>query len=940
MARIWTPPAERPAIVDRKPPSLAAGYAAIPDFLDYLRPDYAGHTMLGVLVTARDTGITYRVDAESPYVPGPYTMSDTPGTYTLTAVANSKTTVAHIKTVAELASTEPVADRQRATIAGFSDSEDRGGGVWRADLTDTTTAADGYTTIRTVGGKLWRNLRAIKRRVTPEMFDTSGSFVAGWTRAMAFLMAAGGGVLLLGAKTYVVDPAISAQDGNYLTQFLLPLAPANLVIEGAGSGQTVLQYPDNVATRLTDSAAVAHLFQRVGQFQNIAFKGLSFNLRGAQNLTPAGLPSGSVRSSMLLRVDSAGYNGNGNVHFDDVEVRDCHGHNVVSLNGNGDGVTSKRLRIWNGGQCMSGGVANPNNADYSAFYSTWTNTRLEIRVVNEYPDISMLNACGGVELHASNSSVTNSYFEGCRPAVYVVSAPYTTENIHIGSGTVMNKCMEGVDFWQLYPLRNVIIAGLQIKLYIPPTLDARYVRSFGIGQQNNGGAVTNPTVNGVAYTGTFYDFRARSNLQTPIEGLYVSTTVIGSSHAPGPVLDSNGVPYNMYGLYLNSINKGRIDVEVENMNGPAAYLSRSPFGLTDVQLNLTATDCAQGMSTTSLRSALLWDNVGQGQSIVTVGNPTYASGETAGSRDVVVNNFARDVRINIVAKNTTSDLTNTAGAITGAKSAVQVTSGAGVMAQAAFVDLLSTANLEHIEFAEIRTVNVGRRILGTASPDVLESVHPHVHLRPRQRISTVQPPSNMQLHLYDTLALPDGTRQTVSSPGWYTGRPPRRHGERHQRQRRHHRQQQRRPAARHVPDHPERQRAWGHQVRVRPEHQRPAGHTRIGLREHVRGKRLDGQSAGDLAHRHTGHVFQHGRRHHPSRRQSGSDRVPQPERGLDHPSGHRTGHVRRAAHDDLRQQRHLHLQTEPGDDEWPAECGRHPRTAGHGHGAVERQCVG
>ncbi|ULH15990.1 hypothetical protein MF271_04985 [Deinococcus sp. KNUC1210] len=52
--------------------------------LDWLRGYYGGHTVIGLLITDRDTGSTYRVDAESAYSPfvqgGPY------GTYTLTQV--------------------------------------------------------------------------------------------------------------------------------------------------------------------------------------------------------------------------------------------------------------------------------------------------------------------------------------------------------------------------------------------------------------------------------------------------------------------------------------------------------------------------------------------------------------------------------------------------------------------------------------------------------------------------------------------------------------------------------------------------------------------------------------------------------------------------------------------------------------------------------------
>ncbi|WP_407540219.1 polysaccharide deacetylase family protein [Deinococcus radiomollis] len=77
---VFTPPAGVTPI-DRKPPS-APTYADIPAVLDWLRGYYGNHTSIGLLITDRSTGSTYRVDAESAYSAfiqgGPY------GTYALT----------------------------------------------------------------------------------------------------------------------------------------------------------------------------------------------------------------------------------------------------------------------------------------------------------------------------------------------------------------------------------------------------------------------------------------------------------------------------------------------------------------------------------------------------------------------------------------------------------------------------------------------------------------------------------------------------------------------------------------------------------------------------------------------------------------------------------------------------------------------------------------
>jgi hypothetical protein len=79
---VFTPPAGVTPI-DRKPPSSPT-YADIPAVLDWLRGYYGARTSIGLLITDRSTGSTYRVDTESAYSPfiqgGPY------GTYSLTPI--------------------------------------------------------------------------------------------------------------------------------------------------------------------------------------------------------------------------------------------------------------------------------------------------------------------------------------------------------------------------------------------------------------------------------------------------------------------------------------------------------------------------------------------------------------------------------------------------------------------------------------------------------------------------------------------------------------------------------------------------------------------------------------------------------------------------------------------------------------------------------------
>jgi len=79
---VWTPPAGVTP-TDRKPPSSPT-YSDIPAVLDWLRLSYGGHTVLGLLITDRATGTTYRVDAEPTYG-----TAGTLSNYGLTSIPNN-----------------------------------------------------------------------------------------------------------------------------------------------------------------------------------------------------------------------------------------------------------------------------------------------------------------------------------------------------------------------------------------------------------------------------------------------------------------------------------------------------------------------------------------------------------------------------------------------------------------------------------------------------------------------------------------------------------------------------------------------------------------------------------------------------------------------------------------------------------------------------------
>ena len=106
----WTRPAGVTPI-DRKPPS-APTRADIPAVLDWLRDFYGGHTVVGLLITDRATGTTYRVDAEPAY-----RTAGTLDNYTLTPFGDSGAAQAAAQAQADAQAAKDIADAAKTSAA-------------------------------------------------------------------------------------------------------------------------------------------------------------------------------------------------------------------------------------------------------------------------------------------------------------------------------------------------------------------------------------------------------------------------------------------------------------------------------------------------------------------------------------------------------------------------------------------------------------------------------------------------------------------------------------------------------------------------------------------------------------------------------------------------------------------------------------------------------
>lgn len=138
---------------------------------------------------------------------------------------------------------------------------------------------------------------------------------------------------------------------------------------------------------------------------DITITGLTLNLNGARNLVPAGrVITGYGLYSYASR----------HIVLTGVTMLDTPGQNYVVAQGGGDDIRVERSTFRNGGTSIPG---NRNQTDFSALYFTATNVVVD-RVTIEH-DHAPFNFSGGVELHGSRESVTNSRIHNSWPAVYI-----------------------------------------------------------------------------------------------------------------------------------------------------------------------------------------------------------------------------------------------------------------------------------------------------------------------------------------------------------------------------------------------------------------------------------------------------------------------------------------------------------------------------------------
>jgi len=288
-----------------------------------------------------------------------------------------------------------------------------------------------------------------------------------------------GGTVIFPPGVYVVGVPTVASTG-YLDNYFIPLV-SNLVLEGNGA-ESVIKVKDNFLNNVKDESSNAHILAGKG-LRNVTIRKLTFDGNGRNNLTP----SGHIRNALFITLDAE------NITIEDNVFLNCAGHNMIVTNGKGALVRNNRLQ--NGGHYVGTQIENRHNADYSFMYIASTDSMVSGNLIEQQdPEIALRGWTGGIEVHGSNSTVTDNTVRGCNPAIYIANDT-DIANVNILRNS-FEKCLRGVAFWNTeLTLKNVTIADNTISLYRPPFRGGDLV--YAIGQENGSVSIyTGASANG------------------------------------------------------------------------------------------------------------------------------------------------------------------------------------------------------------------------------------------------------------------------------------------------------------------------------------------------------------------------------------------------------------------------------------------------------------
>jgi len=202
------------------------------------------------------------------------------------------------------------------------------------------------------------------------------------------------------AGTYLLDSYISPRFTVIDADFVFRLRDGQRIIADPGA---VFRMADGAITA-SPAAWGGNMFL-ADSARDITISGLTLDMNGPDNLVPAGR---TITGYGLYLYGAE------QVTIERVTMRDTPGQNYVVSQGGGGDITVTDSTFRNGGTSIPG---NDQQRDFSALY--FTATGVEVDGITIDHDEHPFGFSGGVELHGSDESVTDSEIRRSWPAVYI-----------------------------------------------------------------------------------------------------------------------------------------------------------------------------------------------------------------------------------------------------------------------------------------------------------------------------------------------------------------------------------------------------------------------------------------------------------------------------------------------------------------------------------------
>lgn len=249
--------------------------------------------------------------------------------------------------------------------------------------------------------------------------------------------------------TYNIDSYTITK--NYLENYCIKLH-SNLSLKGDGD-LSIIRLADHIFDK-TDTNANAHIFYGL-KIKNVSFISLMIDMNGINNLVPANVIKN--HSAIFTAVGE-------NYLINNITIKNCSGTNMLNIMGKGNKLVIENSRFINGGNYVGYPETNKNQIDFSFVYTEWDNTTVKNNIIRQNDiDKGLGGFSGGIEIHGSQSFVSDNQIDGCWPGIYLTSIRHSIINVVVKNNKLIN-CVTGIFFWVSNPMRNISILNNYIQL--------------------------------------------------------------------------------------------------------------------------------------------------------------------------------------------------------------------------------------------------------------------------------------------------------------------------------------------------------------------------------------------------------------------------------------------------------------------------------------------